>query len=324
VDDTRFLDKLAQSFGGPGQLPGALPAAASGPDLGPAEELVTPFGPCLRLVSGHAVHLAFPAPALAEGAVAQALSLLYGVGPVREEGLRASGVRTLADLAHHPRHGAEARRWLAALAGRDLPTLYRGICRWYSASHTLLLYLLALASPQELVFLDLESLGLSGLPTFLAGVGRLDGKGLRVHQYLARSLGEEPAILWALLTELPARPFVVSYNGKAHDWNHLQARLAYHGLTPLPEAAHLDLLFFARRRWGRDLADCSLAQVERAVLGLSRAVDVPSAYVPACYQAYLRTGSVAPLVPVVAHNREDVTTLARLLAVLLAEVAEGA
>jgi uncharacterized protein YprB with RNaseH-like and TPR domain len=184
------------------------------------------------------------------------------------------------------------------------------------------LHLLAFATPHDLVFLDIETLGLSSLPAFLVGVGRLNADGLHVRQYLARSLAEEPAILAALHEALPSRPIVVSYNGKAYDWNHLLARFAYHGLDPLPEPVHLDLLFFARRRWGSELLDCSLPQVERAVLGMTREVDVPGEYVPICYQNYLRTGSAAPLVPVIAHNREDVVTLARLLSLLVERVTD--
>jgi uncharacterized protein YprB with RNaseH-like and TPR domain len=60
--------------------------------------------------------------------------------------------------------------------------------------------------------------------------------------------------------------------------------------------------------------------VERAVLGVIRELDVPGEYVPALYQNYLRTGSATALLPVIAHNREDVVTLARLLSALLERV----
>jgi len=320
VNEERYLAKLARAFGGAGESPAT--AAPSPIEFGPGEEVVTPFGPCLALTSEHPAGLRFPGRARAEEAVAQAFCLLFGIGPVREGDLRATGARTFADLVAHPRYGPEAQRWLAALAGGDLPGLYEGVSRRFSASHDLLLHLLAFADPGDLVFLDIESLGLSGLPAFLAGVGRLGADGLHVRQFFARSLGEEPAILVALREALPPRPVVVSYNGKAYDWNHLQARFAYHGLGALPEPVHLDLLFFARRRWGAELLDCSLPQVERAVLGMTREVDVPGEYVPICYQNYLRTGSVAPLVPVIAHNREDVVTLARLLALLLERVTD--
>lgn len=281
---------------------------------------MTLHGRCLALPSAHVAGVALPDRAGAVAAVAQAFSLLFGIGPVREGGLRAAGAQTLADLADHPRYGHEAREWLAALAQGDLATLFDGVSRRLSVSHGLLLHLLAFADPQDLVFLDIETLGLSSLPAFLIGIGRLNEDGLLVRQYFARTLGEEPAVLAALHREISAQPIVVTYNGKAYDWNHLQARYAYYGMEALPEPLHLDLLFFARRRWGTKLLGCSLSTVERAVLGVTRELDVPGAHVPALYGTYLRTGSVEPLLPVIAHNREDVVSLARLLSVLVEQV----
>lgn len=318
VDEKRYLASLARAFGGAGVAPAIPPAAP--PSLGAGEEVATAYGPCLALVSAHPARLAFPDRSLSTEAVAQAFSLLFGIGPVREGGLRAAGARTFADLAAHPRYGSQARGWLSALARGDLALLHDGISRRFSPSHDLLLHLLAFADREDLVFLDIETLGLSSLPAFLIGIGRLSGGGIEVRQYLARTLGEEPAILSALREELPPQPIVISYNGKAYDWNHLRGRCAYHGLGPLPEPVHLDLLFFARRRWGGELRDCSLGEVERAVLGVERELDVPGEHVPALYENYLRTGSAATLRPVIAHNREDVLTLTRLLSVLLDRV----
>ncbi len=318
MGEKRYLSKLARTFGGT-EAPSAGPLPTS-LELDTGEEVATQFGPCLVLLSKHPADLSFPDRHRATETVAQAFSLLFGIGPVREGGLRDAGVRTFADLVAHPRYGSEAGRWLASLESGDVPTLYEGVSRRFSASHDLLLHLLAFADPRDLVFLDIETLGLSSLPAFLVGVGHLNEGGLDVRQYFARTLGEEPAVLAALQGALPAQPIVVSYNGKAYDWNHLQARCAYHGLEALPEPVHLDLLFFARRRWGTELLDCSLSVVERAVLGVIRELDVPGEYVPALYQNYLRTGSATALLPVIAHNREDVVTLARLLSALLERV----
>lgn len=277
------------------------------------EEAFTPYGPCRVYAYRTPFSLPIPERGQAEALLAQALGLVYGVGPVWERDLRAQGFRTLGELGCHPRFGGDAARWARTLGQADLLTLYRGICRWYSPSHPLLLALLGLADPEDIVFLDLESLGLSNLPVFLAAVGKLTGDALVVWQFLARSLAEEAAVLTQVTKELPPVPVVVTYNGKAHDWNQLRARVAYYGLPPLPEPVHLDLLFFARRRWAGSLEDCSLAQVERRVLQRTREEDLPSELVPLYYQAYLQTGASSYLRPVVSHNREDVVALALLL-----------
>ncbi len=314
MDDKRHVEDLTRAFGGPGKPAGVIFRRTL---LG-GEEHRTPWGSCLRLEARRPLELPLPSPEVAQQALNQALALVYGIGPVREAEFRAAGA-TLAHLAQHPKYGPDARSWLRALQSRDVPTLHQGLCRWYSASHDLHLFLLGLAGPERVVFLDLESLGLSGLPLFLIGVGRwVDGQ-VQIAQYLARDLSEEAAVLAALESELPADPIVVSYNGKAYDWNHIQARRAYHGLEFLPDPIHVDLLFFARRRWGNALASCTLIEVEQQVLGLRRAFDVPSAYVPIFYQNFLRTGAPELVEAILAHNRQDVFALAHLLAHLLKE-----
>ncbi|MFN3346273.1 MAG: ribonuclease H-like domain-containing protein [Candidatus Bipolaricaulaceae bacterium] len=284
----------------------------------------TPYGTCLLFEVEVPLRLALPSPMEAQARLSQALALVYGIGPAREAILTARGY-TIFDLVRHPLFGQHAAFWAEALAQRNLSRLGQGICRWYSASHPLLLYLVALAEESELVFVDVESLGLSTLPVFLVGMGRvrLSAGRLVVRQFLARDLSEEMAVLAQTLAELPPKPLVLGYNSKAHDWRQLQARLAYYGLGDLPDAAHLDLLFFVRRLWSAVLGDCSLSQVERRVLGRTRALDIPSEHVPLYYEAFLHTQQPRYILPILAHNREDVVSAALLLGRVLEEHARG-
>ncbi len=285
----------------------------------------TPYGSCLLLETVVPLQLALPRPEEAQARLSQALSLIYGIGPVREALLKAQGY-TMFDLVRHPLYGQDAAFWAEALTRRDLPRLGQGLCRWYSASHPLLLSLVALAQEDDIVLLDVESMGLSTLPVFLVGIGRisLGAKKLWVRQFLARDLSEEMAVLAQTQAELPPQPLVIGYNSKAHDWRQLQARLAYYGLGNLPEAAHVDLLFFVRRLWSAGLGDCSLSQVERRILGRTRAMDVPSELVPLYYEAFLRTHELRYILPILAHNREDVVSVALLLGRIVEEHARGA
>jgi uncharacterized protein YprB with RNaseH-like and TPR domain len=248
-----------------------------------------------------------------------ALGLVHGIGPFREMLLRKRGYSTLLDLAVHPRFGREAAFWSEVINRKELFTLYQGLCRWYSPSHPLVLALVGLAFPDHLVFIDLESLGLSTLPIFLIAVGKAEGTAgvIRIRQFLARNLAEEAVILAEALEEIPGDPVVASYNGKAHDWRQWRARLAYYELPDLPQAAHLDFLFFARRLWRAAVGDCSLTKVERAILGRVRPLDIPSEEVPLYYHAFLKSGNPQFLWPILAHNREDVVSLVALLGKLL-------
>ncbi len=285
------------------------------PVLQAIQEVQTPYGACLVLES------VFPLPANpprgeeAMGCFLRHLGLVYGVGPVRENLLRQRGYATLEDLAQHPRFGQEASFWRQKILGRELATLYQGLCRWYSPAHPLVLTLWGLAFPERVLLVDLESLGLSTLPVFLIALGQIQWpEGLvRIRQFLARHLGEEMAVLAASRAEIPADPLVVSYNGKAHDWRQFRARLAYYGLGDLPNPAHLDLLFFARRLWREALGDCSLTHIEQHVLGHTRPLDIPGEQVPLYYQAFLQSGNPRFLLPILVHNREDVASLVFLV-----------
>lgn len=178
--------------------------------------------------------------------------------------------------------------------------------------------LLAGAAPGDgaLVFLDLETTGLSGgagTVAFLVGLGFFENEHFCTRQFFLPSFAAERALLEAVTLAAEPAGAVVTYNGKAFDLPVMETRWAFHRLAlPLAEKPHLDMLHPARRLWGP--RDCSLQALEQAVLGFVRDEDVPRAEIPARYFQYLRTGDVGPLLPVLEHNRRDLLSLAALTA----------
>jgi tetratricopeptide (TPR) repeat protein len=81
-----------------------------------------------------------------------------------------------------------------------------------------------------------------------------------------------------------------------------------------PSPPHLDLLTLARRIFRPRLPDCALQTIEQAVLDLYRADDLPGSLIPSRYFAWLRDGNPQVLDPVFIHNRQDVLSMALLLA----------
>ena len=67
------------------------------------------------------------------------------------------------------------------------------------------------------------------------------------------------------------------------------------------------MLHPARRRWRGHFADCRLQTLERAVIGITRTGDVPSAEIPAAYHAFTANPD---------HGRVDLVTTAKLFAEL--------
>jgi len=83
--------------------------------------------------------------------------------------------------------------------------------------------------------------------------------------------------------------------------------------NPLAGLAHVDLLYPTRRRYRGVWENCRLPTIERHRLQIVREDDLPGAQAPAAWLDYLRGGSAHDLRRVLAHNHQDVVTLARLL-----------
>jgi uncharacterized protein YprB with RNaseH-like and TPR domain len=175
-------------------------------------------------------------------------------------------------------------------------------------------------APEELLFFDLETTGLSGgagTVAFLAAFGRLfpaaGGFSLRITQYLLLDYPGENDFLEALLGEFDdPRLWVVSYNGKTFDSQILKTRCLMNGIPP-PEYRHADLLHPARRLWKRTLGECSQAAVEQGVLGIDRSGDMPGAMAPEIWFSFLKDGAAGPLLEICEHNRRDIAGLASML-----------
>ena len=199
---------------------------------------------------------------------------------------------------------------------------------WESRSHRFrvpLLIRMKLQLTRPLIFFDLETTGLcggAGTLAFLVGCGRFaDDGAFIIRQHLLADLGGERALLEAVGRDLAAAGSLVSFNGKSFDAPLLETRYLYHRLdwrrAGLP---HLDILHLSRLFWGWDRRqtpedrDCSLASLEKDVLGLARRDDLPGHLIPARYFAFVRSGDPRPLAAVLEHNRRDLMSLAGLSA----------
>ncbi len=170
--------------------------------------------------------------------------------------------------------------------------------------------------PEDLLFLDTETTGLSGgagTVAFEVGLGYVSGGQFVVEQYLMRDYPEEPLLLEQVARLLAAFPALVTFNGRTFDAPLLESRFVMHRVpgARLP-ALHADVLHAARRVWKLRLGRCTLQKLEEAVLGVSRDDDLPGDQVPQTYFKYLKNGDFGPMERILAHNRQDVVSLAQL------------
>ncbi len=183
-------------------------------------------------------------------------------------------------------------------------------------------------SPEDLVFFDLETTGLSGgagTAAFLAALGFFIPAAeprkylLQIDQYLLLDYPGEPDFLESVIPFLhDTNKTIASYNGKTFDTKLFRTRCLMNGIKP-PEYHETDLLHPARRLWKRILPNCSQAEIEVSILGLDRNGDISGAFAPQIWFDFLNSQNPSDLLAICDHNRKDIEGLASLFT-LMAEI----
>ena len=185
-----------------------------------------------------------------------------------------------------------------------------------------------LTEPGGVVYLDIETCGLAGEALFLVGLMQFREETLVIDQFLARDYSEERPLLAGVWQALASAACLVTFNGKTFDVPTLEARSLACGLFQRPAlAAHVDLLFEARRRWKKVMPNCRLQTLEQLVCGRYRHGDIPGGDIPAAYHDFVRAQrgedpvqrvrALRRLQTIVHHNALDLMTMADLTARML-------
>lgn len=174
-----------------------------------------------------------------------------------------------------------------------------------------------LLSASDFLFLDTETTGLSGgtgTVAFLVGAGCFEAGGFVIRQLFMRDYHEEPAMLHYLKRLLDGYKGLVTFNGRAFDWNLLQGRFIFNRMRlQQSEPRHLDLLYPSRRIWGLKLESCRLSSLEENILGEHRTDDIPGELIPTVYFNYLEERDASDIRRVIRHNELDILSMVSLL-----------
>jgi uncharacterized protein YprB with RNaseH-like and TPR domain len=168
-------------------------------------------------------------------------------------------------------------------------------------------------SPEDIIFLDLETTGLCTGNVFLAGAMLWENGQLVVKQFFARDYAEECAIVSMFLAAAHGRKLLVSFNGKTFDVPYLRVRAAACRVPFQPAWGHMDMLHVSRKTWARTFGDCKLQTLERHLCRRFRHDDIPGSAIPDAYHDYVRTGNAVHMAAVIKHNMLDLLTLAELM-----------
>ena len=167
--------------------------------------------------------------------------------------------------------------------------------------------------PSRVLYLDIETTGLSSTPLFLVGTMFLNDNRFCIQQLFAREYCEEAALIEYLKEFARNYDCLVTFNGKSFDIPFIRSRAVTNMTEFNWNEAHLDLLHEARRRYRSKLENCKLQTLEAEICGRSRTGDIPGSEIPDAYHSFVRTGNAYKIQNILYHNALDLITMAELL-----------
>ncbi len=175
------------------------------------------------------------------------------------------------------------------------------------------------AEPQEVLFLDIETTGISrtNSTVYLIGCIYMQPEGWQMTQWFDDTGMDEKMILSSFLVFCGKYKYIINYNGNRFDLPFLRARMDFHGL--LSDASSflcmesVDLYaYIAPYRHLLGLADYKQQTVE-ACIGTGRTEDADGKELIDAYKKYLLLPSLEMLDRLVLHNQANVEGLLKLL-----------
>lgn len=163
--------------------------------------------------------------------------------------------------------------------------------------------------PSKILFLDIETCGLSNAPLFLIGLAYFTGEDFSFLQLFARNYFEERPLLSFFNRLFSQYDLLVTYNGKSFDLPYIITR-GHTNRVRIPNfIPHLDLLHDVRRIWRPRLPNCKLQTVERYIYGRKRCGDIHGNDIPLVYNEFVKTGNAGMIRTILKHNILDVITM---------------
>ena len=254
------------------------------------------------------------------------LKTVYYIGETLERQLNRKGVKSLYDLRINLKYNLSAHRVLDLIENKE----YRNLCRNKN------IYDLDVAfcfDMEELLFLDIETLGLYDSPIIIVGLGYFKNNNFEIHILFARDLEEEIAMCEHLKTEiLPNYSCFITYNGKSFDIPYIANRFMYFfdenpmiSEEELPyerfnsKFHHIDLYHNCRRKYKGSFDSYTLTDMEEKLIDMKRENELPSSLVGLCYKKYLEAPLryVGLVKEIIDHNYWDIYSMPLILQKLL-------
>ena len=254
------------------------------------------------------------------------LKTVYYIGEYIERQLIRRGIKTINDLLNNIKYRHSAREILSMIENKD----YRRLCynRYIYDVDVLFCF-----DINDLLFLDIETLGLYDSPIIIVGLGFFKDNRFEIHQLFARDLEEEIAIYQYLKNEIfPHFKTFVTYNGKSFDIPYIANRFLYffeenpmisNNDVPYEKSNtkfhHIDLYWNCRRKFKGEYTSYTLTNMEEKLLNWKRENELPSSLVGVCYNKYQKNPKryIGLIKEVIEHNYYDLYSMPLILQKLI-------
>jgi len=263
---------------------------------------------------------------LSKNKILRNLKTVYYIGDTIERQLNKRGVRSLHDLKINLKYNISAHSVLDLIENKE----YKSLCRNKNIYDLDVAFCFDL---EELLFLDIETLGLYDSPIIMVGLGYFKNNNFEIHILFARDLEEEIAMCEHLKTEiLPNYSCFITYNGKSFDIPYIANRFMYFfDENPMisddevpyerfnSKFHHIDLYHNCRRKYKGTFEKYTLTDMEEKLLNMNRENELPSGLVGLCYKKYLEAPLryVGLVKEVIEHNYWDIYSMPLILQKLL-------
>ena len=256
------------------------------------------------------------------------LKTIYYIGENLERQLNKKGVKSLYDLKINLKYNISAHNVIDLIENKK----YKSLCK-NKYIHDL--DVAFCFDSEELLFLDIETLGLYDSPIIMVGLGYFRNNKFEIHILFARDLEEEIAICEHLKSKiLPNYKCFITYNGKSFDIPYIANRFMYffddNPMISEEEEPyerynsrfhHIDLYHNCRRKYKGYFESYTLTDMENKLLNMSRENELPSGLVGLCYKKYLEAPLryIGLVKEIIDHNYWDIFSMPLILQKLLEE-----
>ena len=256
------------------------------------------------------------------------LKTVYYIGEYIELKLIKRGVRSLYDLKANIKYQESANGIIKLIENRE----YKALCENKYVNDLDAAFCFEL---EDLLFLDIETLGLYDSPMIIIGIGFYNNKKFEIHLFFARDIEEEIAMCEHLRKEvLPEFKCFVTYNGKSFDIPYIANRFLYYfdenpmisdDDVPFKDANtkfhHIDLYHNCRRKYKGQYSSYTLTNMEEKLLNWERDNELPSSLVGYCYRKYKKNPEryIGLIKECIEHNYYDIFSLPLIFQKLLSK-----